>query len=206
MGRYAYGNQPGIAHWNLARLAECLLPLISEDEEKALELARGALAGFAPRFGAAWREGMLAKLGLAAEEDDDEALVEDLFTLMAEGGADFTLTFRHLCDAAEGDDAPLRALFAEPAAVEPWLARWRARLAREGGARAAAMRAVNPLYIPRNHLVEEAIAAAVRRDDLAPFEALLSVLERPFEAQPGRERYATPPRPEERVLRTFCGT
>ncbi|MBR0670097.1 protein adenylyltransferase SelO [Neoroseomonas soli] len=207
-GRYAYGNQPGIAHWNLARLAECLLPLISEDENKALELAQDSLAGFAPRFGAAWREGLLRKIGLAAEEEADEALVQDLFTLMAEGRADFTLTFRRLCDAAEGQgaDAALRALFADPAAVDPWLVRWRARLAREGAGRAEAMRAVNPAYIPRNHLVEEAIAAAVQRDDLAPFEALLSVLERPFEEQPGRERYAAPPLPEERVLRTFCGT
>ncbi|MBR0684041.1 YdiU family protein [Roseomonas eburnea] len=206
IGRYAYGNQPGIAHWNLARLAECLLPLIAEDEDKALELARASLAGFAPRFGAAWREGLLGKLGLTEEEEDDEALVQDLFTLMAEGGADFTLTFRRLCDAAEGEDAALRSLFAEPAAVDPWLVRWRARLAREGAGRAAAMRAVNPAYIPRNHLVEEAIAAAVQRDDLAPFEALLAVLERPFEDQPGRERHAEPPRPEERVLQTFCGT
>ena len=208
-GRYAFGNQPAIAHWNLARLAECLLPLISEEEDKALDLAREALAGFAPRFGAAWREGVLRKLGLVEEREGDEALVQDLFDLMAKGEADFTLTFRRLCDAAAGQGDGLRALFADPAALDPWLDRWRARLAQEAGdaaSRAAAMRAVNPAYIPRNHLVEEAIAAATQREDFSPFEELVAVLARPYEEQPGRERFATPPRPEERVLRTFCGT
>ena len=208
-GRYAFGNQPAIAHWNLARLAECLLPLISEDEDKALDLAREALAGFALRFGAAWREGVLRKLGLAEEGEGDEALVQDLFDLMAKGEADFTLTFRRLCDAAAGQGDGLRALFADPAAIDPWLDRWRARLAQEAGdatSRAAAMRAVNPAYIPRNHLVEEAIAAATQREDFSPFEELVAVLARPYEEQSGRERFATPPRPEERVLRTFCGT
>jgi uncharacterized protein YdiU (UPF0061 family) len=208
-GRYAFANQPAIAHWNLARLAEALLPLIGEDEAVAVEQAKGVLAGFSPAFGAAWRAGLLAKIGLQEEAPGDEALIQDLLARMAENEADFTLAFRRLADAAEGDAAGFRALFADPAAADAWLAGWQARIAADGvspAARAAAMRAVNPAFIPRNHLVEEAIAAAVERDDLAPFEALLEVLERPFEDQPGRERHAQPPQPQERVRATFCGT
>ena len=130
---------------------------------------------------------------------------------MAEGGADFTLAFRRLCDAAAGPegDAAVRALFADPAAYDAWAARWRERLAGEPGApsaRAADMRAANPAVIPRNHLVEAALGAAAEREDFGPFEELLDVLSRPFEDGPGIERYAMPPRPEERVLQTFCGT
>jgi uncharacterized protein YdiU (UPF0061 family) len=218
-GRYAYANQPAIAHWNLARLAEALLPLIGVDEAAAVEQAKGVLAGFSPAFGAAWKAGLLAKIGLGDEQPGDEDLIQDLLARMAENEADFTLAFRRLADAAEGDAAGFRALFADPAAADAWLVRWQARIAAgevsppEGGAatipppaRAAAMRAVNPAYIPRNHLVEEALAAAVQNDDLAPFDALLAVLARPFEDQPGRERYALPPQPEERVRATFCGT
>jgi uncharacterized protein YdiU (UPF0061 family) len=208
-GRYAYGNQPGIAHWNLARLAECLLPLIDEKEDAAIEAAKGALAGFAPAFGAAYRGALARKVGLAEATPEDEALIEDLLGRMMAGEADFTLTFRHLAEAVEGNDAPVRAQFADPAAFDGWAEGWRARLARDGiapAARAAAMRRENPLFIPRNHLVEEAIAAAVEREDFSPFHTLVEVLERPFEAQAGRERFAAPARPEERVTRTFCGT
>ncbi|HWT09129.1 MAG TPA: YdiU family protein [Roseomonas sp.] len=207
-GRYAYGNQPGIAHWNLARLAECLLPLIDGNEEAALEQARDALAGFAPRFGAAWRDGLLRKVGLTEVREGDEDLLQDLLARMAENQADFTLTFRRLADAADGEagDAAVRSLFADPASYNGWAASWRARLAQEPPGRGMAMRAVNPAFIPRNHLVEEALAAAAQRDDLAPFEDLLAVLSRPFDDQPGRERFAQPPRPEERVTATFCGT
>jgi uncharacterized protein YdiU (UPF0061 family) len=204
-GRYAYANQPAIAHWNLARLAEALLPLIGVDEAVAVEQAKGVLAGFSPAFGAAWKAGLLAKIGLRDEAPGDEELIQDLLARMAENQADFTLAFRRLADAAEGDAAGFRALFTDPAAADAWLVRWQARIA-AGGADAAAMRAVNPAYIPRNHLVEEALAAAVQQDDLAPFEALLAVLARPFEDQPGRERYALPPQPEQRVRATFCGT
>jgi uncharacterized protein YdiU (UPF0061 family) len=204
-GRYAFANQPAIAQWNLARLAEALLPLIGAETAAAVEMAKGVLAGFAPAFGAAWRAGLLAKIGLAEEQAGDEALIQDLFARMAEGGADFTLAFRRLADAAQGDGEGFAALFADPDAGRDWLARWRER-AGAAGVDAAAMRAVNPAYIPRNHLVEEAIAAAVEREDLAPFETLLEVLARPFEEQPGRERHALPPRPEERVRATFCGT
>ena len=210
-GRYAYGNQPRIAQWNLARLAETLLPLLDDDEDAALKAAHEALGAFEPIFKTAWLGGLRRKLGLSAEREGDDALVQDLLTRMAEGGADFTLTFRRLCDAAAGPegDATAGALFSDPTAYADWAAHWRRRLADEPGSpgeRAAAMRAINPAYIPRNHLVEAALKAASGRRDFGPFEELRDVLSRPFEERPGFERYATPPRPEERVEQTFCGT
>ncbi|MBX6373840.1 MAG: YdiU family protein [Acetobacteraceae bacterium] len=213
-GRYAYGNQPRIAQWNLARLAEALLSLLGEGEEStaaAVEWAQDALAAFVPRFEAAWLGGLRRKIGLSTVREGDDELAADLLRRMAENRADFTLTFRRLCDAAAGpeSDAGVRALFTDPAAYDTWAARWRARLLEEPGgpeACCAVMRAANPAVIPRNHLVEAALGAAVEREDLGPFEALLEVLSRPYEERPGLERYATPPRPEERVLRTFCGT
>lgn len=207
-GRYAYANQPLVAQWNLARFAEALLPLLAAGEEAAVAEGEGALALFAPRFNAAYAQGLRAKLGLADERDGDLALGQDLLALMAEAHCDFTGAFRALCEAAEGDDAALRELFAGHP-IEAWIARWRNRLERGAGdprQTAERMRAVNPIYIPRNHLVEEALAAAVERSDLEPFETLLDVLSHPFEEQPGRERYALAPRPEQIVRRTFCGT
>jgi uncharacterized protein YdiU (UPF0061 family) len=207
-GRYAYGNQPRIMQWNLARLAETLIPLLAEDEEAALASAKEALAGFAPAFEATYLGGLRAKIGLPGEDMGDVALAGDLLKAMAENGADFTLAFRRLCRAAESPegDAALRALFADPAAIDPWLARWHARLEERGGdpaARADAMRAINPAVIPRNHLVEAALEAAAQRDDLAPFEALLDSLSRPFEDQPGADE---PPAAPEMPYMTFCGT
>ena len=142
---------------------------------------------------------------------DDLALAQDLLERMARNGADFTLTFRHLCDAAaspEGD-AAVRSLFTDPPAFDEWAQRWRHRLAEDGGAaheRRAAMRTANPAFIPRNHLVEEALSAAVNTDDLSPFESLLTVLSKPYDDQPAFARYADPPRPEQIVRQTFCGT
>jgi uncharacterized protein YdiU (UPF0061 family) len=203
-GRYAYGNQPRIAQWNLTRLAETLLPLLAPEEEPALEAAKAALAGFGPAFQQAYLGGLARKIGLAELRDGDGDLAQDLLTLMAEAGADFTLAFRAL-----GDDAALRTLFPDPAPIEAWLGRWRARLEADPqspAARQAMMRAANPAFIPRNHQVEAVIAAAVQRGDFHPFEELLGVLARPFEDQPGAERFQLPPKAEERVLATFCGT
>ena len=211
-GRYAYANQPSIAHWNLVRLAEALLPLLDGDEDAAVEIAKAELAAFAPQFQAAYQDGLRAKLGLHTRHDGDRDLAEDLLARMAANQADFTLTFRRLGDAAADPaaDAAVQALFADPGAYDSWAAAWRARLAQEPmdpAARRAAMHAVNPAYIPRNHLVEAAIVAAVERQDFAPFEALLAVLARPFDDQPDTNpRFAAPPLPEQRVLRTFCGT
>ena len=209
-GRYAFGNQPRIAQWNLARLAETLLPLLASDPDEAIRHAQAAIDRFGAAFEQAYMSGLRRKIGLFQAKPDDAALIEDLLQCMTENRADFTLTFRALCDAAVSadGDAAVRAQFQNPGAFEEWAAKWRARLVEGGGdekARREAMRAVNPRYIPRNHRVEEAIAAAVR-GDYAPFETLVAVLSAPFDDQPEFARYADPPRPEEVVHQTFCGT
>jgi uncharacterized protein YdiU (UPF0061 family) len=210
MGRYAYANQPRIALWNLTRLAECLLPLFADDQEKAIGEAQEVLGGFPEKFSAAYQAGLRAKVGLFTARDGDEALVQDLLDAMARGKADFTLTFRRLGDAALdlSTDETVRSLFDDPAAFDEWGARWRKRTAEEPQSpaeRRAAMRAINPAFIPRNHRIEAVIAAAVA-DDTAPFEELVKVLAKPFEDQPEFADYANPPKPEERVCQTFCGT
>ena len=210
-GRYAYANQPRIALWNLTRLAECLLPLFSDQQDKAIEDAQLALGGFAEAFTAAYQAGLRDKLGLFTARDDDPALAQDLLDAMAKNQADFTLTFRRLSDAAldPGGDAEVRRLFAEPTAYDEWAARWRQRISDEPQdpvARQAVMRTVNPAFIPRNHLIEAVIEAAVNRDDFAPFEQLLVVLSKPYQDQPTLAGYAEPPKPHQRVLQTFCGT
>jgi len=204
-GRYAYANQPKILHWNLARLAEAMLPLLDDNEDAALEWAKDAIGAFAGIFEAAYLGGLAEKIGLGIA---DAELAQDLLARMAENGADFTLTFRRLADAAEGEaaDATLRALFADGESFDAWAMRWRMRIAEQPPGIAARMRAQNPAFIPRNHLVEEAIVAATERQDFAPFETLLKVLARPFDDQPEHPRHALPPRAEERVLATFCGT
>jgi uncharacterized protein YdiU (UPF0061 family) len=203
-GRYAYGNQPRIGAWNLAKLAECLLPLIDEDEERAVAGAQAAVDAYAGLFNAAWLAGMRAKLGLAEARAEDQALIDDLLEALTEGRADFTLFFRRLAHAAAGE-ADVAALFEDPAAVAPWLERWRARLAAEGRSpreAAGAMLAVNPAVIPRNHQVEAALAAA-EAGDLGPFDALVEAVSEPFAE---RDAFMAPPRPEEVVRATFCGT
>ncbi len=210
-GRYAYGNQPSIGAWNLTRLAECLLPLLSEDDDRAVNQAQEALGAYAIIFGEAYEKGLKRKLGLLTDHEQDAALGRDLLKVMATNGADFTLTFRRLSDAAltPENDASVRSLFTDPSACDQWVSRWRQRLALEGidpTARRAAMRAVNPAFIPRNHRVEAVIRAAVDADDFGPFEELLAVLSRPFEDQPAFARYSQPPRPHELVRQTFCGT
>jgi len=209
-GRYAYANQPRIALWNLTRLAECLLPLFSDDKDKAIEQAQAILAEFPGKFTNAYNAGLLRKIGLFTEQDGDDALVQDLLDAMAKNHADFTLTFRRLGDAAEDETyGDVRSLFAEPAAFDEWAARWRQRISAEPqtpAMRAAVMRSVNPAFIPRNHRIEAVIEAAVNRDDFAPFEELLTVLSTPFKEQPAFADYASPPEPHQRVLQTFCGT
>jgi len=202
-GRYAYGNQPRIALWNLTRLAECLLPLLGDNEEAA----KASLSAFAERFQAAYFAGLRQKIGLSKPHEGDDHLTQDLLKLMAADGTDFTLTFRLLCDAADGPagHAPVRALFQDADAYDTWAARWHARLLTEE-APAAAMRAVNPALIPRNHLVEAALTAASEHADFQPFEDLLAVLSQPWQDDSAHRRYATPPRAEQRVLQTFCGT
>jgi serine/tyrosine/threonine adenylyltransferase len=202
-GRYAYGNQPPIAEWNLARLAEALLPLLDEDQDRAIELAVGALGGFRPAYNAAWTAGMRAKLGLPDGLDDavTTSLVEDLLALLQAGHVDLTSFFRALGAAARGDVAPARDLVLDLAGFDAWLERWRA-----AGPDADAMDRVNPVYVPRNHLVEEALAAATAGDP-APFERLLEAVTAPFSERPGFERHAAPaPGDFAATYRTFCGT
>jgi uncharacterized protein YdiU (UPF0061 family) len=212
-GRYAYGNQPAAMFWNLERLAETLLPLLFDEEggdEAGLASAHEALEAFGPHFEAARFAGMRRKLGLMTEREEDASLIDDLLQRMTQNHADFTLTFRTLCDVAAGEGSvAVRALFADPAAYDAWEIRWRSRLAKDPTSpqeRAAEMRLANPSFIPRNHMVEAALNAAIERQDFAPFEDLVNVLGRPYEDQPGMERYTVPARPEERVTATFCGT
>ena len=221
-GRYAFGNQPAIARWNLARLAEALLPLLSADPEQALAMATEVVDAFPAQYRRHLLRGQRAKLGLRRAEPGDDsadaALAEDWLALLHAGRVDFTLGWRRLADAAAGDDAPLRALFDDARAPDAWLARWRARCASEcdsaargsapaGAERARAMRSVNPYVIARNHRVEEALAAASDHGDLAPFERLLDALGRPFDEDDALAPYAEPaPAAVTACYRTFCGT
>lgn len=219
-GRYAYRNQPGIVQWNLARFAETLIPLVHSDQEEAVRLLTEALATFPELFNAEWVARMYAKLGLPSDVDDDVAgpLIDDLVAILSSTRVDYTEFFRHLTRAARGDDAGLRDLFAaapsglcseadpgaesgtEPGPVDAWLDRWR-----DIGPRAEEMARVNPVYIPRNHLVEEALDAATA-GDLGPVERLVAVVTRPYDERPGLERYAAPAPPNAAPYVTYCGT
>jgi serine/tyrosine/threonine adenylyltransferase len=231
-GRYAWHNQPSIGGWNLARLAECLLPLLADDAAAALEDAQAALAAYGPRVTEAYEAGLLRKIGIAAAREGDIAIARDLLDAMAVQGADFTLTFRRLADAAFAPEqnpsrpqsqdheigvgrgflngeAELRRLFKDPTALDEWLPRWRTRLEQETGGRTACaetMRRVNPAFIPRNHRVEAVIRAAVDAGDFGPFAELLEIVTKPFDDQPAFAAYADPPQDDERVVCTFCGT
>ncbi|MBA2272074.1 MAG: YdiU family protein [Chthoniobacterales bacterium] len=210
-GRYAYANQPAIGQWNLTRLAECLLPLLADDEDDAVEQAQAALAAYAPAFEQAYQTGLRRKLGFFTDAEGDPVLARDLLKTMAANAADFTLTFRRLSEAAAGPegDAAVGSLFKDASAYDEWALRWRQRLQQEPGdpaARRLAMRLVNPAYIPRNHRVEAMIRAAVDHEDFRPFEELLAVLSHPFDDQPAFTRYTEPPQHHERILQTFCGT
>lgn len=230
-GRYAYGNQPAIAQWNLARLAEALLPLLADEPAQAVELATAAVSNFGARHQQYLHAGLCAKLGLqqppphaAQEQDQDAALIADWLQLLQQQAVDFTLAWRQLASAADGDAQPLRALFAGHEAVDKldkldaWLARWQARCARADAAsgvdqsvaaqqRTQAMRAVNPWLIARNQAVEETLVAASAQGDLSAFERLLHALRHPFEERPAAAAYAQPSSPAFMAgFRTYCGT
>ncbi len=209
LGRYAYDQQPLIARWNLGRLAETLLPLIDADMDRAIQLAGDAVNRFVDHYVAYWLGGMRAKLGLSDSEDDDLELANGFLAALEGQNADYTLAFRRLSEAVRGDDAPLRAVLDDASAYDLWADRWRARLSRErvsAEARADAMNQANPIYIPRNHKVEEALTAAVESRTLEPFENLLEVLENPFDEKEGLEAYASPAPASFGHYRTFCGT
>jgi serine/tyrosine/threonine adenylyltransferase len=202
--RYAYGNQPGIAQWNLARLAETLLPLIHDDADTAIAAATDVLRSFAERYQRYWTDGMRAKLGLADSSPQDGELITDLLTLLHAQRVDYTSFFRSLSSAVLGNAGPVRSLFAEPAAFDAWSRRWQARLA-DPDTTAKAMDRVNPVYLPRNHQMESALAAATA-GDRAPLLRFLDVLAGPFEERPGLAEYAAPAPADFGTYRTFCGT
>ena len=212
MGRYAYRNQPQIAHWNLARLVQSLLPLLDKDQDKAIAAGQAVIDAFPNLVQTAYRDGMCKKLGLAGDDPGDTVLVQDLLNLMQEYKTDFTLTFRYLTDLVAPETASgggVSPIFELPVTFAPWLERWRERLAndsREADSRQSGMYAVNPVFIPRNHLVGEAIAAAQTQQNFDPFHKLVDILARPFQFEASDVRYARPPRPEQVVERTFCGT
>ncbi|MDE0930556.1 MAG: YdiU family protein [Halioglobus sp.] len=211
-GRYAYRQQPAIAHWNLSVLAQALLPILNDEQEGAVALAQTAIDAFPDQFLQANTQGMAHKLGLQAIEEQDTGLVEDLWQLMAEHTLDFTLTFRRLADLADkGTEAEssVAELFEFPDDMQPWLERWHTRLAQESTSsseRQALMYRNNPVFIPRNHLVEAAIVAATDRGDLSTFDQLVDTLENPYQYRKALALFATPPKPDQVVRQTFCGT
>ena len=215
-GRYAYGNQASIGLWNLTRFAETLLPLFDENGDTAIEVAKQVLGVYVDHYQQVRQSGLLAKLGLlpgdAQTDAGDKKLIEALFDTMQASSADFTLTFYHLSrlsvQASENDEA-IRRLFNHMPQFDDWLVQWREHLRRDAQddtLRQAAMQAVNPVYIPRNHQVEAAIRAAEDRADFSVFHTLHEVLQQPYRYQPGRDRYMQPPEPHEVVEKTFCGT
>jgi uncharacterized protein YdiU (UPF0061 family) len=200
-GRYAYQNQPPIAQWNLARFAETLLPLMHENTEQAIKLAEDAIYAFPQKYESAWLAGMRSKLGLLDEAADDAALAHDLLGCMQKYGLDYTNTLREL--------ATTQAISSNETDVQAWLARWRGRWEKQSASREmamATMRSANPAVIPRNHLVEAALKAAVEEHDFVPFEKLLAVLAMPFEETPVNADYRSPAPVSDRVYQTFCGT
>jgi len=210
-GRYAYGNQGNIAEWNLTRFAECLLGLLDENEERSIDKAKEALATFRPAFERYWGEGMCRKIGLTENSPEALLLIQDLLALMKEAQADYTLSFRYLnLGILEGAEAaPLKALFSNSVEFEAWCARWRKQLLKENKSAteiAQSMNRVNPAFIPRNHRVEQALQAAVTKNDFSKADQLIEVLSKPYEDQPANTAFMTPPNPDERVRETFCGT
>lgn len=209
-GRYAYGNQPGIAQWNLAQLAETLLRLFGGTEDENVAAAHEILVDYEQTFHDHWLTAMRAKFGLTGTAEGDLAFVREFLALMQRGEADFTLTFRTLGKVAGGAVAAetLTTLFGESTGLADWLTRWRVRLSRETlspAERQAAMERVNPAVIPRNHRIEQVIQAALK-DDFEPFERFLAALEHPYEEDPAFAAFQEPPKPEERIANTFCGT
>ena len=211
-GRYAYHNQPHIAHWNLSVLTQALLPLLADDPVKAIAIGQAAIDAFPGLYQAAYHRGMLQKLGLTKSGAEDDRLIQDLLNLMQEEQADFTLTFRYLSDQANPKTASgggVNSIFDPSERFTPWLERWQQRLSMEpqqANERQQAMYALNPVFIPRNHLVEEVIRAAEKEQDFGPFNILVDRLAKPFDYDRVDARFARPPLPEQVVSQTFCGT
>jgi uncharacterized protein YdiU (UPF0061 family) len=207
-GRYAYGNQPRIAHWNLARFAETLLSLIDDDPDDAIAEATVVMQSFPDRYHAHWNAGMRAKLGLDGASASADDLITELLALMHAQRVDYTSCFRALAATLRGDVERVRSLFVEREAFDSWSARWRVDVTssgRDSRTVADAMDRVNPVYVARNHLVEEALSAGTG-GDLEPLQHLVDAIGRPYEERPGLERYAQPAPSGFGPYRTFCGT
>ncbi len=203
-GRYAYGNQPVIGQWNLARFAETLLPLIHPLQEKAIEAATKVIHEFPPIYERSWLNSMRAKIGLAIEHPDDLALIHGLLEVMQTSKLDFVNTFRDL-----GDPSAISSPTYQIAALQNWYTRWQQRLSAENQSFeviAERMNRVNPYFIPRNHKVEEALSAAEQNDNLEPLKQLLAVLSKPYESRPELAEYRQPPPATQACYQTFCGT
>jgi uncharacterized protein YdiU (UPF0061 family) len=211
-GRYAYRNQPHIAHWNLARLIQALLLQLDNDPDEAIEKGQETIDVYPKLVQTAYFEGMRKKLGLNGDNEGDAELIQSLLDLMQKEKTDYTLTFRYLSDLVSPETASgggISSLFELPEPFTSWLQQWRARLAVGPKAMAslqAEMYEVNPVFIPRNHLVEEAIVAAETGQDFGPFHKMVDVLARPYDFEQKNKRHALPPRPEQVVRQTFCGT
>ena len=208
-GRYAYANQPEILVWNLARLAETLIPFVDPDKNRAIELLTETIDCIKPLYESHWLAGMKSKIGLSTKGSQDEQLITDLLSTMEEGQADFTLVFRRLAQVLRGESGAVRNLFKDPGAFDLWVQRWQKRLEQEGVSKEAiaeSMNRFNPIYIPRNHKVEEALSAAVEQGDMKPFTKMLNVLSHPFIDIQEEEVYAKPPPQSNIPYRTFCGT
>jgi uncharacterized protein YdiU (UPF0061 family) len=203
-GRYAYGNQPKIGQWNIARFAEALLPLLDSDREKSIAIATEAVHTFPDVYQRYWLAGMRLKLGLISEEDADRELIEALLAWMHQTQSDFTNTFRDLSTESLANEKKYQA-----EAFQAWYSKWQDRLGRNAVAKADTvkqMQAINPAVIPRNHLVEEALEAATEHADYSFVEKLLEVLAAPFNVTSEDGRYCTAPSPTEHVYQTYCGT
>jgi serine/tyrosine/threonine adenylyltransferase len=207
-GRYAYAKQPEILTWNLARLAETLIPHVDTNKDRAIELLTETIECIQPLYESYWLAGMRSKIGLTTEDILDQELINDLLKLMEKGQADFTLVFRRLSQMLRGNSDPVRNIFKEPEAFDPWAERWQKRLRQEKVEKETMvleMDKVNPIYIPRNHKVEEALAAAINQD-MNPFSKLLEVISNPFNEVVGNEAYSEPAPVTNMPYRTFCGT
>ena len=198
-----------ILSWNLTRLAETLIPLVDPDKDRAIELLTGIIQNIQPLYKTYWLAGMRSKIGLSKQDPLDLNLINDLLLLMESGHADFTLVFRRLAEVLRGNSDEVRDLFEKPGEFDIWVQRWLDRIEQDGVATevcAKAMDRVNPIYIPRNHKVEEALVAAVNQKDMRPFSELLAVLSHPFEEVVGKEAYAVPAPLTDVPYKTFCGT
>jgi uncharacterized protein YdiU (UPF0061 family) len=208
-GRYAYGNQPEILVWNLTRLAETLVPLIDTNQERSVELLTEKIDKIPSLYEKHWLEGMRKKVGFSSDGSADLSLLKELLAIMEANQADFTLVFRRLSESLNGNDEEIKSLFSDTTSLKIWLKKWKIRLAEEGRSKDKiyqSMNSVNPMYIARNHKVEEALLAAVENDDISLFQELHSVLSTPYVENKENEEYSLPAPVSDIPYKTFCGT